>query len=88
MEIKKGIMKMKHITLILFSALAFFAVQASEDPLAGEPEGERIALWPEGKVPSVEEHQYNAPFIEWFAPSNKTTDAVMCFSTSFGRGVL
>ncbi len=46
---------MKHIILILFSALAFFAVQASEDPLAGEPEGERIALWSEGKVPGVEE---------------------------------
>ena len=49
---------------------------AATDPFAGEPEGERIALWPEGKMPSVEEHQCNNPFIEWFVPSNKTTDAV------------
>ena len=68
---------------VLFSAGAMAAV----DPRAGKPEGERIALWPEGKIPSFEEHQYNAPFIEWFVPSNKTTDAVMIVTCGGGYGI-
>jgi len=67
------------------AACSVFA--AAVDPLAGEPEGERIALWPEGKMPSVEEHQYNAPFIEWFVPSNKTTDAVMVVTCGGGYNI-
>ena len=57
---------------------------AKVDPLAGEPEGERIALWPEGKVPDREDHQYNDPFVEWFVPSNRTTDAAMIISCGGG----
>jgi len=70
-------------------AAALFAAgaTATTDPRVGKPEGERIALWPEGKVPSVEEHQYNAPFIEWFVPSNKTTDAVMIVTCGGGYGI-
>ena len=74
--------------LLAIAALAVVAgMSAATDPLAGEPEGERIALWPEGKVPSIEEHQYNAPFIEWFVPSNKTTDAVMIVTCGGGYGI-
>lgn len=74
----------------LLAAVTFavaVGMSAATDPLAGEPEGERIALWPEGKIPSMEEHQYNAPFIEWFAPSNKTTDAVMVVTCGGGYGI-
>ena len=48
-------MKIKSSVLFLLSSvfLASCAVRAAEDPLAGEPEGERIALWPEGKIPGV-----------------------------------
>ena len=48
-------MKIKSSVLFLLSSvfLASCDVWAAEDPLAGEPEGERIALWPEGKVPGV-----------------------------------
>lgn len=68
-------MKIKSSVLFLLSSVFLVScdVWAAEDPLAGEPDGERVALWPEGKVPGVEGHQYNSPFIEWFTPSNKTT---------------
>ena len=65
---------------LIATAIAFATTVASSatlDPQAGEPEGERVALWPEGKVPGMEEHQYDSPFIEWFTPSNRTTDAVL-----------
>ena len=68
-------------------SLACSVFAALADPLAGEPEGERIALWPEGKMPSVEEHQYTTPFIEWFVPSNKTTDAVMVVTCGGGYNI-
>ena len=58
-------------------ALCAAGAIAATDPRAGKPEGERVALWPEGKIPSLEEHQYNAPFIEWFVPSNKTVSRVL-----------
>ena len=61
--------------------------RAAVDPLAGEPEGERIALWPAGKTPNLEAHQHAAPFIEWFVPSNKTTDAVMVLTCGGGYGI-
>ena len=54
--------------LVSACAAALFTVgaAAATDPRAGNPEGERIALWPEGKVPSAEEHQYNAPLLwDW-----------------------
>jgi len=69
---------------VLFSTGAMPAT----DPRAGKPEGERIALWLEGKIPSFEEHQYNTPFIEWFVPSNKTTDAVMIVTCGGGHRLL
>ena len=67
--------------------LLAFEAAAATDPLAGEPEGERIALWPDGKIPSFEEHQYNEPFIEWFVPSNKTTDVVMIVTCGGGYAI-
>ena len=69
------------------AALWAAGTTAATDPRAGKPEGERIALWPEGKIPSLEEHQYNAPFIEWFVPSNKTTDAVMVVTCGGGYSI-
>ena len=77
-------MKYLMVSAALAVSLVCSVFAAAVDPLAGEPEGERIALWPEGKMPSVEEHQYNAPFIEWFVPSNKTTDAVMVVTCGGG----
>lgn len=54
--------KRECMVLVSACAAALFTVgaAAATDPRAGNPEGERIALWPEGKVPSAEEHQYNA----------------------------
>ena len=78
---------MKLISMAVAAMLGVSAVFAATDPRAGQPEGERIALWPEGKIPSFEEHQYNAPFIEWFVPSNKTTDAVMIVTCGGGYGI-
>ncbi len=75
---------MKTISLAVAAMVCMQAVFAATDPRAGKPEGERIALWPEGKVPSFEEHQYNAPFIEWFVQSNNTTDAVMIVACGGG----
>ena len=69
-------------TAIVFATT--FASSATLDSQAGESEGERVALWPEGKVPGLEEHQYNSPFIEWFTPSNRTTDAVLVLSCGGG----
>ena len=75
------------MVLACVAALLSAGATAATDPRAVKPEGERIALWPEGKIPSVEEHQYNAPFIEWFVPSNKTTDAVMIVTCGGGYGI-
>lgn len=72
---------------LIATAIAFAMTVASSatlDPQAGEPEGERVALWPEGKVPGMEEHQYDSPFIEWFTPSNRTTDAVLVLTCGGG----
>lgn len=69
---------------IAFCMAIFADEPAKVDPLAGDPVGERIYLWPKGQVPEMEEHQYNEPFIEWFTPSNKTTDAVMILSCGGG----
>ena len=68
-------------------SLSGAAFAAATDSLAGAPEGERIALWPEGKMPSVEGHQFGEPFIEWFVPSNKTTDAVMVVTCGGGYNI-
>ena len=59
-----AIARRNFIVLACVAALFTAGATAAADPRAGKPEGERIALWPEGKVPSVEEHQYNEPFIE------------------------
>ncbi len=81
-------MKTKAICEI-FLLVALFALSAhgAIDPLAGIPEGERIVLWPEGKVPKAESHQYAPPFIEWLTPSNKTTDAVMVLTCGEGYDI-
>ena len=88
----KGMKRMKEIfasgalvTLLMGAAEMSFG--AGVDPLAGEPEGERIALWPEGLTPNAEPHQYANPFIEWFVPSNKTTDAVLVMTCGGGYGI-
>lgn len=79
---------MKHLVAVIaglsMASLIAADTGAQVDPYAGKPEGERIYLWPKGKVPDMEEHQYNEPFIEWFIPSNKTTDATMILSCGGG----
>ena len=84
---KSSLVRKFQIGVSVAATLSVADVAAAVDPRAGVPEGERIALWPDGKVPSVEEHQYNAPFIEWFVPSNKTTDAVMMVTCGGGYGI-
>jgi acetyl esterase/lipase len=37
-------------------------------------------------MPNVEAHQYGSPFIEWFIPSNRTTDAVLILTCGGGYG--
>ena len=71
----------------VLSATTVAAEAPKVDPRAGEPVGERLSLWPKGQVPDMEEHQYNEPFIEWFVPSNKTTDAVMILSCGGGYNI-
>ena len=82
---------MKKSTVLLagiaFCTAIFADEPAKVDPRAGEPVGERVYLWPNGKVPDMEEHQFNEPFIEWFIPSNKTTDAVMILSCGGGYNI-
>lgn len=82
---------MKKSTVLLagiaFCAAIFADEPVKVDPRAGEPVGERVYLWPNGKVPDMEEHQFNEPFIEWFIPSNKTTDAVMILSCGGGYNI-
>ena len=39
---------------VCVAALFTAGARTDPDPRAGQPEGERIALWPEGKIPSVE----------------------------------
>lgn len=79
--------KMVVISMGLSVLSLFGAEKAKVDPRAGEPVGERVYLWPKGQVPDMEEHQYNEPFIEWFIPSNKTTDAVMILSCGGGYNI-
>ena len=79
--------KMRIASVTLFAAMAAGGVLGAVDPLAGSPEGERIALWPEGKTPSLEPHQHESPFVEWFVPSNKTTDAVLVLTCGGGYGI-
>lgn len=83
--------KVFRFPLILACVASSFSLKAAStcnettaDPFAGSPEGERIALWPAGKVPEMEAHQRNNPFIEWFVPERKTTDAVMILSCGGG----
>ena len=64
--------------------MAALSACGAVDPLAGAPEGERVQLWPEGKTPSAEAHKSESPFVEWFAPSNKTTDAVLILTCGGG----
>ena len=71
----------------IFAVVLAGGVFGAIDPLAGNPEGERITLWPEGKTPNLEPHQYESPFIEWFVPSNKTTDAVFVITCGGGYGI-
>ena len=61
-----------------------FSEQERIDPLAGTPEGERVFLWPDGKIPDCQTNQCNQPFIEWFVPTNRTTSA--CFILTCGGG--
>ena len=77
--------RVRHADLVKGGELVF--ERAVTDSLVGEPEGERVALWPAGKMPSVEEHQFGEPFIEWFVPTNKTTDAVMIVTCGGGYNI-
>ncbi len=45
--------------------------------VAGAFAGDKVLLWPEGKMPSVQANQKYKPEIEFFIPSNKTTDACL-----------
>lgn len=38
---------------------------------------ERIALWPDGKMPSKSVNQVYAPYIEWYVPKEKKTGLVL-----------
>jgi acetyl esterase/lipase len=79
--------KLNFRSLLTMVFLASFAVCEAGDQLAGVPEGEHIALWPAGRVPGREPHQHNSPFIEWFVPSNRTTDAVLVLTPGGGYGI-
>ena len=73
--------------LLLGAAFSMFSAELhveKADPLAGAPEGERIALWPDGKVPDWDPEQFNRPFIEWFMPSNKTSRMAVMLSAGGG----
>ena len=54
---KKGNICYHSNKALIATAIAFATTVASSatlDPQAGEPEGERVALWPAGKVPGME----------------------------------
>lgn len=55
--------------IMLAAALAAFAA------LRAFAEPERVALWPEGAMPDVQQEMHEAPFIEWRMPEKQTSDA-------------
>ena len=36
-----------------------------------------VPLWPEGRMPSVQTNQTYAPYLRWFTPEKRTTDAIL-----------
>lgn len=48
--------------------------------------GERIPLWPEGRMPSVCTNQSVAPYVEFFTPEKRTGDAVLVIMPGGGYG--
>ena len=48
--------------------------------------GERIPLWPEGRMPSVCTNQSVAPYVECFTPEKRTGDAVLVIMPGGGYG--
>jgi len=47
---------------------------------------ENVPLWPAGKMPSVQTNQTYAPYLRWFAPKNRTTDAILIAVSGGGYG--
>ena len=39
--------------------------------------GPKVPLWPEGKMPSVQENQPEKPYLIWHAPEKRTSDAIL-----------
>ena len=73
------------VVCVLMTQTSFLACGLGcADPLAGVSEGERIFLWPDGKIPDCQTNQYNQPFVEWFMPSNRTTSASVIITCGGG----
>ena len=45
-----------------------------------------VPLWPVGKMPSVQTNQTYAPYLRWFVPERKTTDAILIAVSGGGYG--
>ena len=39
--------------------------------------GPKVPLWPEGKMPSVQENQPEKPYLIWHTPEKRTSDAIL-----------
>ncbi len=48
--------------------------------------GERMDVWPEGKMPSVQANQPFKPYMVWFTPKERKTDAVLIAVSGGGYG--
>lgn len=45
-----------------------------------------VPLWPKGKMPSVQKNQTYAPYLRWFMPEKRTTDAILIAVSGGGYG--
>lgn len=45
-----------------------------------------VPLWPVGKMPSVQTNQTYAPYLRWFVPERRTTDAILIAVSGGGYG--
>ena len=45
-----------------------------------------VELWPEGKMPSPQKNQSYKPYLTWFTPEKRTTDAILISVSGGGYG--
>ena len=65
------------VNCMVWSALALETFDEAVREADRPPAPERLAIWPEGRMPSVQTNQTYAPYLEWYEPKVRRSKTVV-----------